>query len=104
MRRSPRRVATSIHGLQHSTAAVFRTSALEFQPEGTLVVQTVLEGIGEVQATGTSKSRSAIEWNPTFRHIASSDIAAPITATPALSRGAMFVRTGNSVIAVGRKP
>ena len=41
---------------------VFRPSSLEFRPEGTFVVHSVLEGIGEVRATGTWKSQSgAIE-------------------------------------------
>ena len=41
---------------------VFRSSYLEFKPEGTFLVHTVLEGIGEVRATGTWKSgSSAIE-------------------------------------------
>ena len=41
---------------------VFRSSSLEFRPEGTFVVHSVLEGIGEVRATGTWKSQSgAIE-------------------------------------------
>lgn len=41
---------------------VFRSSSLEFRPEGTFVVHSVLEGIGEVRATGTWKYQSgAIE-------------------------------------------
>ena len=41
---------------------VFRSSSLEFQPEGTFLVHTVLEGMGEVRATGTWKYQSgAIE-------------------------------------------
>ena len=41
---------------------VFRSSYLEFRPEGTFLVHSVLEGIGEVRATGTWKHQSgAIE-------------------------------------------
>ena len=38
---------------------VFRASSLEFRPEGTFLVHSVLEGIGEVRATGTWKSQSS---------------------------------------------
>ena len=40
----------------------------------------------------------------TFRHVATNDMGEPIMATPALSRGVLFVRTMNSVFAIGRKP
>ena len=41
---------------------VFRSSSLELRPDGTLVIHSVLEGIGEVRARGTWKSQSgAIE-------------------------------------------
>ena len=41
---------------------VFRASSLEFRPEGTFQLHTVLEGIGDVRATGTWKYQSgAIE-------------------------------------------
>ena len=39
----------------------------------------------------------------TFRHIATNDMGQPIMATPALSRGTLFVRTMNDVFAIGRK-
>lgn len=38
----------------------------------------------------------------TFRHLGTNQVGAPIMATPALSGGAMFVRTPNAVIAIGR--
>ena len=38
----------------------------------------------------------------TFRHVATNDMGEPIMATPALSRGVLFVRTMNSVFAIGR--
>jgi len=41
---------------------VFRSSSLEFRPEGTFLLHSVLEGIGEMRATGTWKYQSgAIE-------------------------------------------
>jgi len=40
----------------------------------------------------------------TFRHIATNDMGQPIMATPALSRGVLFVRTMNGMFAIGRKP
>ena len=41
---------------------MFRSSSLEFRPEGTFEVHSVLEGFGAVRATGTWKSRpGAIE-------------------------------------------
>ena len=39
----------------------------------------------------------------TFRHVATNEMGEPIMATPALSRGVMFVRTTNSVFAIGHK-
>jgi outer membrane protein assembly factor BamB len=39
----------------------------------------------------------------TFRHVATNQMGEPIMATPALSGGAMFVRTAKSVVAIGRK-
>lgn len=39
----------------------------------------------------------------TFRHIATNDMGQPIMATPALSRGVMFVRTMNDLFAIGRR-
>ena len=39
----------------------------------------------------------------TFRHVATNQMGEPIMATPALSGGAMFVRTTSSVFAIGRK-
>ena len=46
---------------------VFRSSSLEFRPDGTFLVHSVLEGIGEVRATGTWKHQSgAIELAATM--------------------------------------
>lgn len=38
-----------------------------------------------------------------FQHVATNDMGEPIMATPALSRGVLFVRTMNGVFAIGRK-
>ncbi len=40
-----------------SERLVFRSSSLEFRPEGTFLSHTVLEGMGEVRATGTWKAQ-----------------------------------------------
>ena len=40
-----------------SDRLVFRSSSLEFRPEGTFLAHTVLEGMGEVRATGTWKAQ-----------------------------------------------
>ena len=46
---------------------VFRLSSLEFQPGGTFLVQSVLEGIGEVRATGRgSTSPVPSSWPATI--------------------------------------
>ena len=39
---------------------VFRESSLEFQPAGTFLVHTVLEGIGEMRARGTWRYESGV--------------------------------------------
>jgi len=38
----------------------------------------------------------------TFRHVATNELGEPVMATPALSRGVLFVRTMNRVFAIGR--
>jgi outer membrane protein assembly factor BamB len=39
-----------------------------------------------------------------FRHIATNEMGEPVMATPALSRGVMYVRGAKSVFAIGTKP
>ena len=39
----------------------------------------------------------------TFRHVATNQMGEPIMATPALSGGAMFLRTAKGAFAIGRK-
>jgi outer membrane protein assembly factor BamB len=39
----------------------------------------------------------------TFRHLATNDIGEPVMATPALSRGVIFVRGMHSIFAIGRR-
>lgn len=57
--------ATASHLIQAQDAVVpsgrlvFRSSSLEFKPEGTFFSHTVLEGMGEVRATGTWRAHSS---------------------------------------------
>jgi outer membrane protein assembly factor BamB len=44
-----------------------------------------------------------VEAGRTFRQIASSEMGDLVMATPALSNGAMFVRTATSLVAIGRR-
>lgn len=39
----------------------------------------------------------------TFRHLATNDIGEPVMATPALSRGLIYVRGKNSLFAIGQQ-
>lgn len=59
---------------------------------------------GKLYLSNEDGAIAIVSADRTFRHIATNDIGEPIMATPALSRGAMFVRTMNSVFAIGRKP
>ena len=59
---------------------------------------------GKVYLCNEDGSIAIVAAERTFRHIATNDVGEPIMATPALSRGVMFVRTMNSVFAIGRKP
>jgi outer membrane protein assembly factor BamB len=59
---------------------------------------------GKLYLSNEDGSIAIVAADRTFRHIATNDVGEPIMATPALSRGVMFVRTMNSVFAIGRKP
>jgi outer membrane protein assembly factor BamB len=59
---------------------------------------------GKIYLSNEDGSIAIVAAGRTFRHIATNDVGEPIMATPALSRGVMFVRTMNSVLAIGRKP
>ncbi len=57
---------------------------------------------GKLYLSNEDGSIAIVAADRTFRHVATNDIGEPIMATPALSRGVMFVRTMNSVFAIGR--
>ncbi len=58
---------------------------------------------GKLYVCNEDGSIAVVAANRTFRHIATNDMGEPIMATPALSRGVMFVRTMNGVFAIGSK-
>jgi outer membrane protein assembly factor BamB len=57
---------------------------------------------GKLYLSNEDGAIAIIAADRTFRHVATNDMGEPIMATPALSRGVMFVRTMNSVFAIGR--
>jgi outer membrane protein assembly factor BamB len=59
---------------------------------------------GKIYLSNEDGAVAVIAADRTVRHVATNDMGAPIMATPALSRGVLFVRTMNSVFAIGRKP
>ena len=58
---------------------------------------------GKIYLSNEDGGIAVVAADRTFRHVATNDIGEPIMATPALSRGVLFVRTMNSVFAIGRK-
>ena len=58
---------------------------------------------GKLYLSNEDGTIAVVAADRTFRHVATNDIGEPIMATPALSRGVMFVRTMNGVFAIGRK-
>ncbi|HEX8030216.1 MAG TPA: PQQ-binding-like beta-propeller repeat protein [Vicinamibacterales bacterium] len=59
---------------------------------------------GKLYLSNEDGSIAIVAAERTFRHVATNDIGEPIMATPALSRGVMFVRSMTNVLAIGRKP
>ena len=59
---------------------------------------------GKIYLSNEDGAIAIVAADRAFRHVATNDLGEPIMATPALSRGVMFVRTMNSVFAIGRKP
>ena len=57
---------------------------------------------GKLYLSNEDGAIAIVAADRTFRHVATNDMGEPIMATPALSRGVMFVRTMNSVFAIGR--
>ena len=58
---------------------------------------------GKIYLSNEDGGIAVVAAERTFRHVATNDIGEPIMATPALSRGVMFIRTMNGVFAIGRK-
>jgi outer membrane protein assembly factor BamB len=58
---------------------------------------------GKLYLSGEDGAVVVVAADRTFRQVATNDMGEPIMATPALSRGVMFVRTMNSVFAIGAK-
>ena len=58
---------------------------------------------GKLYLSNEDGAIAVVAADRTFRHVATNDMGEPIMATPALSRGVLFVRTMNSVFAIGRK-
>jgi outer membrane protein assembly factor BamB len=58
---------------------------------------------GRIYLANEDGDMIVVEAGRTFRQIASSEMGELVMATPALSRGVMYVRTAKSLVAVGRK-
>jgi outer membrane protein assembly factor BamB len=58
---------------------------------------------GKIYLSNEDGGMAIVAAEPTFGHVGTNDIGEPIMATPALSRGVMFVRAMNGVFAIGRK-
>lgn len=56
---------------------------------------------GKIYLCNEDGAIAVVAADRTFRHLATNDMGEPIMATPALSRGVLFVRTMNSVYAIG---
>ena len=58
---------------------------------------------GKIYLANEDGAIAVVEAGRAFRHIATNEMGEPVMATPALSRGVMFVRGMRSVFAVGRR-
>lgn len=58
---------------------------------------------GKIYLCNEDGGIAVVAADRTFRHLSTNDMGEPIMATPALSRGVLFVRTMNSVFAIGRR-
>lgn len=58
---------------------------------------------GKIYLSSEDGAIVVVAADRTFQHVATNQMGQPIMATPALSGGAMFVRTPGSVFAIGRK-
>ena len=58
---------------------------------------------GKLYLSNEDGAIAIVAADRTFRHVATNDIGEPLMATPALSRGVLFVRTMNGVFAIGAR-
>ena len=58
---------------------------------------------GKIYLSNEDGGIDVVTADRTFRHVATNDMGEPLMATPALSRGVMFVRAMSSVFAIGHK-
>ncbi|MEO6350849.1 MAG: PQQ-binding-like beta-propeller repeat protein [Candidatus Limnocylindrales bacterium] len=58
---------------------------------------------GKIYLANEDGAIAVVAAGRAFRHLVTNDIGEPIMATPALSRGVIFVRGMNSVVAIGRQ-
>lgn len=59
---------------------------------------------GKIYVSGEDGDIIVLAAGPTFKHLATNTIGEPLMATPALSRGVMYVRSSMSLVAVGPTP
>lgn len=59
---------------------------------------------GKLYVSGEDGDLLVLAAGPTFKHLATNTIGEPLMATPALSRGVMYVRSSMSLVAVGSSP
>ena len=57
---------------------------------------------GKIYVAGEDGDVMVVGAGPTFKHLATNSVDEPLMATPALSQGAMYLRTSMSLVAVGR--
>jgi outer membrane protein assembly factor BamB len=58
---------------------------------------------GKIFLPNEDASIAIVAAERTFRHVATNEIDEPVMATPALSRGVIYVRGQNSVVVIGRQ-
>ena len=81
-------------------AEVYRARMPEI---GSGVSASPIAADGKIYLSNEDGGIAIVAAERTFRHVATNEIGEPIMATPALSRGVLFVRTMNGVFAIGSK-
>jgi outer membrane protein assembly factor BamB len=59
---------------------------------------------GKIYVSGEDGDMMVLAAGPEFKHLATNTFGEPLMATPALSRGVMYVRTSMHLVSVGRSP